>query len=52
MRTAIFLGLTSIADAIRKDWLTDQGVISFAAIALCVMIGMDVVEFINRIKTK
>ena len=49
MRTAIFLGLTAIADAIRKDWLTDKDVITFGAITLIVMMTMDIWEFIIKI---
>ena len=52
MRTAIFLGLTAIADAIRKDWLTDKGIIIFAAIVLMVMMAMDIAEFIKKMRSK
>ncbi len=48
MRTAIFLGLTAIADAIRKDWLTDDKVISLASIMLIAMIIMDILDFIKN----
>jgi hypothetical protein len=47
MRTAIFLGLTAIADAIRKDWLEDSTV-GIAAIALLIM--MDIAEFVNKMR--
>ncbi len=50
MRTAIFLGLTAIADATRKDWLTDKNVIHFLVITLCCMIVMDIAEFIKTMK--
>jgi phosphate starvation-inducible membrane PsiE len=50
MRTAIFLGLTAIADAIRKDWLTDKDVITFGAIILIVIMTMDIWEFIIKIR--
>jgi hypothetical protein len=50
MRTAIFLGLTAIADAIRKDWLTNKEVTTFLAIALVVMIVMDIAEFIKKVR--
>lgn len=52
MRTAIFLGCTAIADAIRKDWLTDTDTIAFAAIALMIMILMDIAEFIKKMRSK
>lgn len=53
MRTAIFLGLTAIADAIRKDWIgTDQNLIRFMAIILIVMMGMDIAEFIKNMAKK
>ena len=53
MRTAIFLGLTAIADAIRKDWVTgESSVIAFCAIALLCMIIMDITEFIKTISKK
>ena len=52
MRTAIFLGLTAIADAIRKDCLTDKDTITFAAIVLMIMIFMDIAEFINKMRSK
>ena len=52
MRTAIFLGLTAIADAIRKDWLTDKDVTTFLAIATIIMIGMDIAEFIKKMRSK
>lgn len=48
MRTAIFLGLTAIADAIRKDWVTNEYHLNFLAIALICMIIMDVSEFIKK----
>ena len=51
MRTSIFLGLTAIADAIRKDWLIDKDVITFAAVCLICMIFMDVAEFIKKMKS-
>lgn len=51
MRTAIFLGLTAIADAIRKDWMpTDIDTISFLAIVLMVMMAMDIAEFIKKMR--
>jgi len=50
MRTAIFLGLTAIADAIREGWLIDKDAIKFVAIILIVMIVMDVWEFIIKIR--
>lgn len=50
MRTAIFLGLTSIASAIRKDWLTNENSIAFLAVALIIMIFMDVMEFIKKMR--
>ena len=52
MRTAIFLGLTAIADAIRKDWLTDKDTITFAGIAFMIMIFMDIAEFIKKMRSK
>jgi hypothetical protein len=52
MRTAIFLGLTAIADAIRKDWLTNKEVTTFLAIATIVMILMDIAEFIKKMRSK
>lgn len=52
MRTAIFLGLTAIADAIRKDWLTDKDAINFAAIVLIIMMVMDIAEFIKKMRSK
>lgn len=52
MRTAIFLGLTAIADAIRPDWLTDKTVIAFAAVILVIMICMDIAEFIKKMQSK
>jgi len=52
MRTAIFLGLLGIADAIRKDWLTGSDVIQFVAIIVVVMAFMDMFEFIHNLKKK
>lgn len=52
MRTAIFLGLTAIADAIRKDWLGDKDVISFVVILVVIMMFMDVIEFILKVSKK
>ncbi len=49
MRTAIFLGLTAIADAIRKDWMPkDKSIVAFVSIALVVMMFMDVAEFFKK----
>jgi len=52
MRTAIFLGLTAIADAIRKDWLTNESITSFLAVVVIIMMAMDVAEFINKMMKK
>lgn len=52
MRTAIFLGLLSIADAIRENWLSSQGVTEFLAILTVAMIIMDISEFIKKMTTK
>ena len=51
MRTVTFLGLTAIADAIRKDWMPDS-VVNFAIIILICAIFMDIIEFKHKIKTK
>jgi hypothetical protein len=48
MRTAIFLGLTSVADAIRKDWL-GQDIVGFAACLVILFLCMDISEFIKKI---
>lgn len=52
MRTAIFLGLTAVADSINKNWLTDPEVMEFTACMVMVMMAMDVVEFYHKIKPK
>ena len=53
MRTAIFLGLTAIADAIRHDWLSkDERIIAFASIALIAMMLMDIGDFIKNMSKK
>lgn len=52
MRTAILLGLFAIADAIRKDWLSDKDVISFLAIAFVIMAIMDISEFIKKMTSE
>jgi hypothetical protein len=52
MRTAIFLGLTAIADAIRADWLTDPAIIKVASFLLFCMIVMDVIEFFKTVNKK
>lgn len=49
MRTAIFLGLTAVADAIRKDWL-DQDVTNFAACLVILFLCMDITEFIKKMR--
>jgi len=49
MRTAIFLGLTAVADAIRKDWMPkDNEIVAFVSILFAAMIVMDVAEFIKK----
>ena len=54
MRTAISLGLTAIADSIRKDWLVnaDHDVVMFASTVLVFMILMDIAEFIKKMHSK
>lgn len=47
MRTAIFLGLTAIADAINKDWLKHEAVRT-GAIILLIMMLMDILDFIKN----
>ena len=47
MRTVIYVGLLSIADAINKDWQQGQYTAIFAAI-LIVAIFMDIVEFNHK----
>lgn len=44
MRTAIFLGLTAIADAINKDWMS-KDTAQVGAVILLVMMCMDIVDF-------
>lgn len=51
MRTAIFLGLTAIADAIRYDWVS-KDMAGILAVIFLVMMFMDVMEFIVKIKHK
>ena len=49
MRTAIFLGLTAVADATREDWMPkDKAIVAFISIAFVVMMFMDVAEFIKK----
>lgn len=53
MRTAIYLGLTAIADAIRENWIgKDEQVINFLAIALVMFMLMDILEFTKKITNK
>ena len=52
MRTSIILGLTAIADAIRKDWLSDNAAIKFITIAVMIMMFMDIAEFIKKMRSK
>lgn len=52
MRTAIFLGLMAIADAINKDWITNEDTMKFLAIVAVIMIIMDIVEFIKKMQNK
>ena len=47
MRTAIFLGLTAIADAINKDWLKPEAGTMMLIIILSMML-MDVLDFIKN----
>lgn len=51
MRTVIFLGLLAIADAIREDWLTEEG-IPLAGWVLVGAIVMDVVDFLRHRKNE
>lgn len=51
MRTAIFLGLMAIAEAINKDWLTNEVAI-FLAIVAVIMMVMDIAEFIKKMRNK
>jgi hypothetical protein len=50
MRTAVFLGLTAVADAINKNWLVDERTIKFVAIMVLVFMFMDIAEFIKKIR--
>lgn len=50
MRTAIFFGSLAIADAIRKDWLSDEYA-PFIATMFIVMAIMDVTEFIKKMRS-
>lgn len=52
MRTVILLGLTAIADAINKNWLTDKDCMNFLAIVLFCVIIMDIAEFIINMYKK
>lgn len=51
MRTAIFIGLTAIADAINKNWFPEteyaKATISIAFIAFIIM---DALEFIKKMR--
>lgn len=50
MRTVIFLGLVSIADAINPNWYGDSGRVEvFFAITLGVIIVMDITEYLKKI---
>lgn len=49
MRTVIFLGLLSIADAINENWHEDS-LIPYYFIVLICAIGMDIWEFWNKLK--
>lgn len=46
MRTVIYVGLLSIADAINKDWAGGQYIGIYATILVCA-IFMDVYEFVR-----
>ena len=50
MRIAIFWGLLSIADAIRKDWAGEYtvAVVAFASIAFVIM---DITEFFKKLRS-
>lgn len=50
MRTAILVGLTFVADAIRKDWM--QTSYKFFMIMLFLCTVMDIGEWIKRITKK
>lgn len=52
MRTAIFLGLTAIADATRKDWITNESTITFMSIVMMVLMVMDIGDFIKDMSKK
>lgn len=52
MRTAIFLGLITIASAINKESITNENVISFIAILSMIMMAMDLAEFFHKITKK
>lgn len=47
MRTAIFLGLTAIADAIRYDWLRTELAGTIGIIFVILML-MDIFDFIEN----
>jgi hypothetical protein len=49
MRTVIFVGLITIADAVKRDWDPPQGLYPFLAIVLVAAIIMDLVEFIGAL---
>jgi len=47
MRTVIFLGLLSIADATRENWQNAHTVSTFATVLVVVMV-MDIVDFMRK----
>jgi len=51
MRTVIFLGLLSIAFAV-NDKPLDELVINFFAYIVLVVMIMDIIEFVNKLRVK
>ena len=49
MRTAVFLGLSAIAKAIRPDVFVEGAVVASLVMIACVL--MDIIEFAGRLKT-
>lgn len=47
MRTVVFIGLISIASAIRAEEYSDDTA-TILAIIFCASIGMDILEFIKK----
>ncbi len=49
MRTAVYMGLMMVADAIRANWMGEHGIV-IALPLFCILLAMDTAEFVKNIR--